>query len=256
MLVGIGLSPRTVALYQRTITTAQEWFRAQGWDLATAGPEEIAAFLVTKPTTHATRNLLRAAFSHYWAEEVKRDDPPLRVCRALSEDDARILAKAARARGDRPGLAVILGMYQALRREEIATLRWDGIRDDGWVTVVGKGTKRRTIPLHPVTISALAGTEHGDEPWIFPGRHFTEHPNGHVSPATIWIWIREIADGVGVGLVKPHWLRHTSLATQNDNTGDLRTVQAFAGHSRPETTAGYTRATSKRLEASVLSINY
>jgi len=104
MLVGIGLSPRTVRQYMHTITRAQDWFVVQGWDLATAGPEQVAAFLETKPTTHATRNLLRAAFTHYW-DDIGRADPPIRalrvppkppmVCRALSEQDVRILAKAA-----------------------------------------------------------------------------------------------------------------------------------------------------------------
>ncbi|MCA1569280.1 MAG: site-specific integrase [Chloroflexi bacterium] len=258
-LVHSGLAPRTVALYLRTASTAEQWFAAQGWDLGTAAAEQVAAYADTKPSTFATRNLLRAVLTRYWTMS-GHPRPPLRalrvppkpamVCRALEELDARILAKAARARGDRMGMAVIFGMYQAMRREEIACARWDSLRSDGWITIVGKGTKTRTIPLHPVTVETLEDYPRLSE-WVFPGRL-----GGHVNPTTIWEWVRIVAEEAGVGRVRCHWTRHTALATQNDATGDLRTVQAFAGHSRPETTAGYTRATGRRLKAAVLAIDY
>ncbi|MDP8937455.1 MAG: tyrosine-type recombinase/integrase [Actinomycetota bacterium] len=87
--------------------------------------------------------------------------------------------------------------------------------------------------------------------YVFPGRF-----GGPVTPATIWDWIRYVADDAGLGKVPPHVLRHLCLATQNDATGDLRTVQHFAGHSNPQTTSGYTRSTNRRLRAAVLAIDY
>jgi integrase len=51
-------------------------------------------------------------------------------------------------------------------------------------------------------------------------------------------------------------LRHTALAEANDRSRDLRTVQEIARHSRPETTAGYTRTTSRRMAAVVAMIDY
>ncbi len=56
--------------------------------------------------------------------------------------------------------------------------------------------------------------------------------------------------------MKVHQLRHTALSTMNDMTGDLRTVQYFAGHSRPETTSNYTRVSGRRLRAAVESLDY
>jgi len=172
------------------------------------------------------------------------------VCLALDPDDARILAKAARARGDLAGLAVLLGIYQGMRRSEIATLPWSGVGESGWLTITGKGSKRRTIPIHTHVAEALGATPHQGD-FIFPGRF-----GGPCNPMKIWEWIRLVADEAGVGVVRPHWLRHTCLATANDNTTDLRSVQAFAGHSRPEQTSGYTRATKRRLQAVVDSLDY
>lgn len=51
-------------------------------------------------------------------------------------------------------------------------------------------------------------------------------------------------------------LRHTALATANDATRDLRAVQEFARHARPETTALYTRVTARRLMEVAMSIDY
>lgn len=256
--MALGLSPHTVNQYLGTIRAAEGWFDERGWSLATATPEQVGAYLLTKPATFASRNLLRAAFRHYWGvvghprppiHAIRVPPKPAMVCQALDEDDARILAKTARNRGDLHGLAVLLGLYEGLRREETATLRWVAFQDD-WLRIVGKGEKQRTIPVHPVVAVAAAKLPRPSE-WVFPGRF-----GGPVNPATIWEWVREVADEAGVGLVRPHWLRHTCLATQNDNTGDLRSVQAFAGHSRPETTSGYTRATRRRLLAVTMSVDY
>ena len=258
-LLALGLAPKTARLYARSIVAAERWCAERHLDLSTLVPELVVELAETKPLTHSSRTILRASLRHYW-DHVERDNPPLRairvppeprhVCRAQEEDDARILAKAARARGDRKGLAVILGLYQAMRREEIATMSWAWLRDTGAIRVVGKGTKERRIPLHPVAEEALTWVPRSSA-YVFTGRF-----GGPVTPATIWAWVREVSESAGVPVIPPHVLRHTALATANDNTGDLRAVQAFAGHAKPETTAGYTRANTRRLAAVVASLDY
>lgn len=258
-LQALGLAPRTARLYARTLLAADRWCAEQGLDLAILTAPQMVAYANTRPLTHSSRVILRAALRHYW-EHVGRPDPPLRairvppeprhVCRALEEDDARILAKAARARRDRPGLAVVLGLYQAMRREEIATLPWTSLRDEGFLRIVGKGAKERRIPMHPVVADALTWVPPAGE-YVFAGRF-----GGPVTPATIWAWVRKVSEVAGVPRIAPHVLRHTSLATANDNTGDLRSVQHFAGHAKPETTAVYTRAHARRLAAVVASLDY
>lgn len=258
-LFGLGLAPRSVSLYASAIEKALRYFAEQEWDLGRATSEQVASYAGTLLLTFGVRSTVRIALAHYWGF-VEHPKPPLKavrcppkpamVCKALDDDDARLLSKVARARHDRQGAAVVLGMYQGMRREEIASCRWDSFDGRGWMKVVGKGAKSRTIPVHPVTETALSFLPHSSE-WVFPGRI-----EGHVAPASVWNWVRAVADDAGVGHVRPHWLRHTCLATQNDNTGDLRSVQHFAGHSRPETTSGYTRATRRRLMAVALSVDY
>jgi integrase len=257
-LIVIGLASKSVRLYHREALRAEAWFVEQGGSIDTAVPSVIATYCDRFPRTCSSRKMLRSTFKHYWTHS-GRPDPPLgairvpprrrMVCRAVEEDDARILAKAARAEGGPAGLATCLALFMALRRTEIAELRWDCF-DDGWLTLTGKGDVTDAIPVHSVVAELLV--HHNQvSPWLFPGRF-----GGPVTPATIWHWIRTLADDAGVVGFTPHRGRHTALATANDATGDLRAVQAFARHAKPETTAGYTRATNRRLRAVVESIDY
>lgn len=255
-----GLSPRTANLYARTVQRAELWCDRRGVSLARASAVAIIEYAATLPRTFSSLSCLHKALAHYW-DLCGREDPPLRAirvpprrrmeCRALDEDQARRLSDVARARGDDHGLAVVLGLYLALRREEIATLRWDCFGQDGWVTITGKGGVTARIPVHPVAAELLAATEQRG-PWVFPGRV----GGGHVSPATVWGWIRRVADEAGVDGVAPHRLRHTALATALDNTRDLRGTQDFARHADPRVTAGYTRTTKQRLAVVVAAVEY
>ncbi len=87
---------------------------------------------------------------------------------------------------------------------------------------------------------------------MFPGRK----RGGPVAPATIWQWVRVLAARAGLQDVTTHRLRHTALATANDNTGNLRAVMAFARHARPETTMGYTRTTARQLMSVMEAISF
>jgi integrase/recombinase XerC len=260
-----GLAPRTATLYARTVDAAQQWCAQEGLDLATIPAARLIEYADTKPLTHASRLALRCSLRCFW-ELVERDRPPLRairvppepepICKALEDDDARLLAKTARGRRDRAGLAVVLGLYTGMRREEIASSRWDWLRPPdsrfpgGLLLVTGKGDKQRRIPLHRAVVIAM-GTIERSAPFMFPGRF-----GGHVSVATIWAWVRLVSEEAGTPVVPPHVLRHTALAHANDATGDLRAVQSLAGHAKPETTSRYTRASPRRLRAAVESLDY
>jgi integrase len=255
-----GLGPKSVTTYYRVIIDAMGWCEDRGETLAQASPTVVAGYVAARPQTFSTQKAIRSAFIHYWAV-VKRKDPPLgllrlpprprMICRALERDEAKILANAARSRGDDPGFAVILGLYQALRREEIATLRWENFDDQGWLTVTGKGGVTASIPVR-ATVAAMLSLRERCSDYIFPG----QAAGRPVTPTTVWKWVRLVAMEAGLSGVTPHRLRHTCLATANDATGDLRSVQAFARHADPRVTAGYTRATNERLRAVVDAVEY
>jgi integrase len=255
----LGMSPRTVALYARTLRGLDRRCRELGTSAAELDLPELDELLVALPTSRSSRMLHRSTLRHFWAYSGRIDPPvgaiivppkPRHHCRAMDEHAALVLERGARDAGYPKGLAVLLGLYAALRRAEICALRWDSIDADGWLTLTGKGGVRATIPLHQVLRDALVDDGPGE--FVFPGLG----GKGHVSPATVWNWTREIARAAGLAGVTPHVLRHTALATALDRNKDLRAVQDLARHRSPETTALYTRTTVRRLRAVVDAIDY
>jgi integrase len=259
-LTACGLSDRTINTYVFQVGRAIRWFELQGWDLVTATAVEVSTFVRTTTNSASNRRQLRTALTRYW-ELAGRDDPPVKSvrvppkprghCRAVTETQARDLVKVSLGWWPN-GMAVLLGMYLALRREEIASARWDRFdRPFEWYTVQGKRDVTATLPVHPMLRDELAERATA-YPYLFAG----SRKRAHVTPATVWGWVRDVGETVGIVDLQCHQLRHTAIATANDNTHDMRATQEFARHARPETTAIYTRVTSQRLTDLVAGLDY
>lgn len=277
-LVELGYGDRTVVEYVRA------WQRmADHVDLDTCSPLQFKRALDSHiPNTWASRKLLHSALKAYWQATGRLDNSthshgpaPIRVirvpkkprfqCRAISFDDARRLAATAMAWDQgAEGLAVLFGLYAALRRAEIAALTWESIEDDGWLTLTGKWDVTDSIPLHSAITDRLEwwrGFEVDDltDMRTRPGQAylFSGHQGRpHVTPSTVWQWTRKVACEAGVPDLTTHQLRHTALATINDLTGDLRVTQQIARHSDPSTTVLYTRVTRSRMRGAVDGLQY
>lgn len=257
-LAGLGLSPKTIRIYLYAVAACQTWCRQQGTSIVRASALLLATYAERIPNSTASRRQLRTALQHYWewkgiddrpARAIRVPPKPAMVCKALDPDAAQKMATVAF--GWHPeGTATLFGLYLALRREEIASARWDRYHD-GWYTVQGKRDVVATLPVHPRLAEQLDNTPRNGD-YLFPGSQGREW----VHPTTIWLWIRRVAEVADVGIVSPHQLRHTALATANDATGDLRAVSVFARHKRVETTVGYTRTTAHKLQTVVEALDY
>ena len=257
-----GFAEKSIRHYTRELMRAEYWCEDHGWTLRNVPDADFARYVETRPRSTATRRSMKAALGHYW-RWIPRKNPPLwlvrvpkarrMVSKATTEEEARAVVRAARARGDRQGLAVLLGLFVGLRREEIASVRWDDLAEERggtWLKVIGKGEVSALLPVHPVVLEMLGRLDRLGSPWVFPGRF-----GGPVKPATVWTWVKALGRELGMDDLRPHVLRHTCLSVANDETGDLRAVQEFARHARPDTTSGYTRATAKRLLAVMTSLD-
>ena len=260
-LMGLRLGERTISIYVNHVGHADRWMTLHHTSLKWAGPREIAEFVTARvPASNSSRSQVAAAFGHYW-DWTQRTNPPTRairippapemVCRAIEPDQARDVIKTAVGWWPK-GTMVLFGLYLALRRFEIAKAEWSRFDDDmEWYRVTGKYDKTSTLPVHEGLRSELETRRNGSR-WVFPGRF----PGSHVNPATVGTWVGEVGRAAGIPNLEPHELRHTSLATANDNTGDLRAVQTFARHSKPGTTSGYTRTTATRLREISDALDY
>ena len=257
-LIGLGLNDRTVVYYVRHARHAAEYLADFGSTLATCKATILAQWAKTLPNSHSTRGQVAAALGHYW-EWIERVNPPVKairvpprpemVCRTLEPDETRDLVKVALGWWPQ-GTAVLMGLYLALRRFEIATAEWGRFDHDlTWYRVTGKRSKTATLPVHPILRSELESR--AGSGFMFPGRF-----GGSVNPVTVGEWIDQVARAAGMGHLLPHRLRHTSLTWAVDAGKQLRDVQTFARHSDPAMTAKYTRTTTQNLRNVVDALDY
>lgn len=261
-LVARGRSGDTIRVYLSSIRRSWAWLEAEcHTDVLQAPPEALRALSEAQPSRASAalaRSAVRAARAAVDAPQaavgaMRVPSRPKMRCRALEPAQAASLARWAAANPGPDAAALALGLWTGLRRAEIASLRWADLAmaEPAWLTVRGKGGTVADVPLHPRVAALLMHLERRGE-HVFPG----PGGRGHVTPATIWKWVRAAGEAAGVPGLQTHVLRHTALATANDATGDLRAVQDLARHARPETTAGYTRTSTRRLVAAAMAVDY
>lgn len=150
-------------------------------------------------------------------------------------------------------LAVMLGGACGLRRAEIAGARREDLEEDldGWcLRVQGKGGHVRLVPLPALVSREILSRPPG---WLFPSPY-----DGHYTPAALGKRVRralgEAADELGLTpgrAYTTHTLRHRAGTVTLRRSGNLRVVQEFLGHAKPETTAIYTEVSGAELRAAV-----
>jgi integrase/recombinase XerC len=120
----------------------------------------------------------------------------------------------------------------------------------GWIDaqageahVLGKGSKRRSVPVGRAALAALArwlelrSAWAGEDPALFIGAR-----GQRLSPHHIRVRLKRRSMLAGlVTPVHPHMLRHSFASHVLQSSGDLRAVQELLGHASISTTQVYTR---------------
>ena len=144
-----------------------------------------------------------------------------------------------------------------IRESELSKLRYSDIDlADGSISVVGKGSKERLIPMTGPAVQAVKtyvestrqtqirlGKDHG---YLFlsrSGRYLSRHE--------IWRIVKKYAKIAGLARVSPHTLRHCYATHLFMNGADLRVIQACLGHSSISTTQIYTHVNTKQLKTAI-----
>jgi integrase/recombinase XerC len=117
-------------------------------------------------------------------------------------------------------------------------------RSAGEAHVLGKGSKRRSVPVGGPALAALdawlaqrAALAQEGEPALFISRHGRRLTDSQVRKR---LKERAIAAGLPTH-VHPHMLRHSYASHLLQSSGDLRAVQELLGHANITTTQVYTR---------------
>jgi integrase/recombinase XerC len=116
--------------------------------------------------------------------------------------------------------------------------------DDATAHVLGKGSKRRSVPIGGPALKALREwlvqrplIADADEPALFVSRRGTR-----LSPGQLRVRLKALALQAGLPTsVHPHMLRHSFASHLLQSSGDLRAVQELLGHASISATQVYTR---------------
>lgn len=143
--------------------------------------------------------------------------------------------------------AIIEVMFSCgLRVSELTHLKLSDIyADEGYLRIMGKGSKERLVPISG---SALAELElwydtrchmdirRGEEDYVFLNRR-----GSHLTRTMILIIVKRLAQEAGIQkTVSPHTLRHSFATALLEGGADLRAIQALLGHESIGTTELYT----------------
>jgi len=189
-------------------------------------------------------------------QDVRAPRSPRPLPKALGVDDAMQLADHLDADADpllevRDAALVELLYGCGLRVGELVGL--DAVASTaarGWIDmdaaeahVLGKGSKRRTVPVGSKAMEALRdwiearGQLAGADPALFIGIR-----GKRLSAQSVWLRLKQRSMRAGLAVpVHPHMLRHSFASHVLQSSGDLRAVQELLGHANIATTQVYTR---------------
>ena len=186
---------------------------------------------------------------HDLAAEVWHIKEPERLPPVLSPEEVKRVLTMAKSLKARAMLTLAYGC--GLRAGEVVRLRAGDIDSEQKIIriVQSKGRKDRHVMLPPEVLELLrqwwkvrpTASNNGVAPehrWLFPGR--SQH-----QPMTTRQFSRlfkEAAKAAGLRkTVSLHSLRHSFATHLLERGKNIRVIQALLGHSKPETTARYSR---------------
>jgi integrase/recombinase XerD len=268
-----GAAALTLAAYRADLADAARALAGIALEAATS--DDLRRYLARlakakmAPRTAARRlSALRQFYRFLVLERVRSDDPTAaldapRLGRPLpklvSEDEARRLLDAARAKPGPEGLRLVclieLLYGTGLRVSELVGLPLAATRgDQRFLLVRGKGDKERLVPLGAPARAALAAyiavrghflDEGESSRWLFP----SPSADGHLTRRWCGALLKDLAIAAGLDpqRLSPHVLRHAFATHLLDHGADLRSVQAMLGHADIATTQIYTHVAGDRL---------
>lgn len=265
-------SGNTIAAYTGDVGQFAEWVSRRGVvDPAAVTRDmvrQFVAFLATNRRSKRTISRKVASLRKYFAWMIRERrievDPTLgirtpsdqgRLPRVLNGDQLEALIAPVddgtvppwRIARDTAVIELLYG--SGLRVGELCSLDVDSVDVKRLaVTVMGKGSKERRVPVsEPALVAlktwaALRGEVVEDATMV---ALFVNSRGKRLTPRDV----RRIIDARAASPTHPHALRHTFATHLLDNGADLRAVQELLGHSDVGTTQRYTHVSKERLKA-------
>ena len=179
----------------------------------------------------------------------------------LTTGEVDRIIEAAGSKGGHEALrnrAIIELLFSCgLRVSELCQLSFpDLFLEEGYLRVLGKGSKQRLIPLSPSAIQELKTyladparptPKRGQEQYVFLSRL-----GKAISRITVFVFIKEAAEMAGITKkISPHTFRHSFATVLLEGGANLQAIQLLLGHEDVATTEIYTHIDRTKLREQV-----
>jgi integrase/recombinase XerD len=267
------LSSNTIASYSHDLEAWRSFLQKEGTEegkqkrgkgVVDACEEDIRAYMVSlqqrgvSSRTQTRMLCTLRGFYKYLSKLGLRDDDPTagiqspkvgrKLPRTLTVDEIIKLLKSYDLADpkDLRDRTMLETMYCAgLRVNELVSLRLPSLKlDEGCLLVPGKGDKVRLAPLAPGTAELLRLYLRDVRPRFVAARSspyvFLTKRGTPLSRQQFWRDLKRRAEGLHIGDIHPHMLRHSFATHMLERGADLRSIQEMLGHSDISTTQIYT----------------
>ncbi len=265
-----GLSPNTLEAYNRDLKKFTKHLEENGQKLQSFNRNDIVSFISSlrdngNQTATLARNIstLRTFSRFLLLEGILKEDPVenlstpkgwKRIPRIIGTEEVSILLNTPEGKKlslrDRAMLEIIYS--SGLRASEVINIKLEDINfEAGFITVVGKGSKERIVPISHVTLGTLQLYIEESRPEILGKRTspylFLAKGGKPMTRQRLWQLTKTYSKDLSIEL-SPHMLRHCFASHMLDNGADLRALQKMLGHTDISTTQIYTKVTPERLK--------
>lgn len=217
---------------------------------------------------------LRAFFKYLSIEEVIRENPAellempkqkrkLPEVLSIEEIESMIeIIDLSKPEGRRNRAAVEVLYGCGLRVSELCDLKISNFyKNDGFLKVLGKGSKERFVPIGGQALKQLELYITHDRMQMQAVKGFEDavflNKNGKpFSRVYVFLVIKELAAKAGIHKnISPHTMRHSFATHMVEGGADLRAVQDMLGHASITTTEIYTHLDKEFLRETVISFH-
>ena len=270
-------SPNTLAAYQNDLSWLLSFCEQQEMNPLDMQLEDLQHFAVQLhehqigPTSQA--RILSGIRSFYkyllLSGEIEQDPTELlesphlgeRLPEVLSTDEIDQILKSidlSKPEGQRNKTIIEVLFSCGLRVSELVNLKLSNLYlEEGFVRVMGKGSKERLVPISSKAISELQywfvdrnlmKIQQGEEDYVFLNRR-----GKHLTRTMILIMLKRQAVAAGITkTISPHTLRHSFATELLKGGADLRAIQAMLGHESIGTTELYMHIDTTTLREEIL----
>lgn len=264
-----GLSPNTLEAYKRDILKFKRFLDKSETDITRFSRNDLTGYLMHlrdcgNQAATLARNIaaLRGFCKFMLLEGIIEEDPIENVSTPRGwkrlpniigvEEVSSLINRPAGKKLSLRDRAMLEMIYSSgLRASEVINIRMNDINfEAGFITIRGKGSKERVVPVNLTALETVTQYIEQSRPEILRKRTspflFLAKGGKPMTRQRLWQLIKTYSKELSIKM-SPHTLRHCFASHLLEGGADLIALQKMLGHTDISTTQIYTKVTPERL---------